>query len=60
VGKDKRSSATDLNPYWTFNLGLGLYSGSLSWDIALSSGVLASSGALVNPAAQSSLAWSYP
>lgn len=50
---------TDQTPSWTLGTGLGLYFGSFTWDMAVNTGLLASSGNIVNPAYQSSLGWGF-
>ena len=54
-----RQDASDADHAWKFAAGLGLYSGSFSWDIAVNDELLASSSAFTNPAYQSTLTWGY-
>jgi hypothetical protein len=52
-------ATSDANLGWHFNTGLGLYFGSFSWDMAINTAFLASSGGWVNPAYQSTLGWGF-
>jgi hypothetical protein len=53
------NQTTSENNNWVFGAGLGLSAGSLSWDMAVNTSFLGSSGTLANPILQSTLTWGW-